>query len=162
MIQRSVRLIWGTEKVTDRCNNWAKWTSCTSNRKIFLSLLTSYRLEAQDNINFILGIFLTRSTMTRALWWWHCSWVSFTFAGAGICGYSVKLKRCCTRNLGSTGVKETATQNLAKFLWLKLNNVFFTCKVCCTLHVRCNHVAWLLVSHEWCYGSSPPYCNSRQ
>ena len=34
---------------------------------IFLCLLGSYRLEEQDNRSFIMEIFLTGSTMTKAL-----------------------------------------------------------------------------------------------
>ena len=33
----------------------------------FLTLLISYQLEVQDNENFILGIFLISSTVTREL-----------------------------------------------------------------------------------------------
>ena len=33
----------------------------------FLTLLISYQLEVQDNENFILGIFLISSTVTKAL-----------------------------------------------------------------------------------------------
>ena len=61
----SVRLIWSAEKVkceAKHINNWAKWTkyaSCTFSWQYFLRLLRFYRLEVQDNRNFILGVFLT-------------------------------------------------------------------------------------------------------
>ena len=79
VIQRGLRLIWRAEKVkceADRSNNWAKlikYASCTSSRQYLLSLRRSFRPEVQDNRNFILGIFPTSSTMTRALQWRYYS-----------------------------------------------------------------------------------------
>ena len=81
----------------------------------------------------------------------YYSWVLFTFASVGHYGYGVKLKLCWTRNSTSIRVKETAIQNLAKFPWFNLGNVF-------------SHGKYVIIykSQYWCCRNSPPYWNSWQ
>ena len=69
VIQRNVRPIWSAEKknLQQSTAKLTKYASCTSNRWYFPSLLRSYQQEVQDDKNFILGIFLTGSTMKMAL-----------------------------------------------------------------------------------------------
>ena len=101
-----------------------------------------------------MGIFTISSTITRCY-----SWVLFIFVSAGPYSCSVKLKLSWTRNLRSTRVKEIAIQNLAKFPWFKLNNVFFTCKSCYNVHVWFNIVQCLYwsVLDVHSYGEFPNF-----
>ena len=85
---------------------------------IFLSLLRSYRLKVQDNRSVTLGIFLTSSTMSKALWWRYYSQVLFTFASVGLSGYSVKLETLLIKKLK---IDEGEGNSPTKFSEISLN-----------------------------------------